>query len=100
MVNRLARVLIVAGLLGLLKVSNVPDERGGVAVSSRSATVKLVVFVVQDEPLLVFLVKHPALMCVGGALVRSHGDELRVGFVRHVVDGLLFIVIKAYMEQK
>lgn len=87
-VDGLARGLVVAGLLGVLEVTNVPDEGCGMAVGSRAATVVLVVLVVEDEVLLVLSVEHPALVSVGGTLVAGNREELGVLLVGNVVDGL------------
>jgi hypothetical protein len=87
-VDGLAGSLVVAGLLGVLEVTNIPDEGGGVAVGSGATAVVLVVLVVQDEELLVLGVENPALVGVGGTLVAGDGDELGVLLVSDVVDGL------------
>jgi hypothetical protein len=84
-----AGVLVVASLLGVLEVTDVPDERGGVAVGAGAAAVNLVVLVIHDEELLVLGVENPALMGVGGTLVAGYGDEGWVLLVGDIVDGLL-----------
>lgn len=89
MVDGDAGVLVVASLLGVLEVTDVPDEGGGVAVGTRAAAVNLVVLVVQDEELLVLGVEHPALVGVGGTLIAGDGDEGGVLLVGDIVDGLL-----------
>lgn len=61
--------LVVARLLGLLQVSDIPDKRCSVAVGTRAASVVLVVLVVKDQELLVLGVENPALVGVCGTLV-------------------------------
>lgn len=90
MVDGLAGSLVVASLLGVLEVTNVPDEGGGVTVGTGATTVVLIVLVVENQELLVLSVEDPALVGVGSTLVSSNGDELRVLLVGDVVDGLLF----------
>lgn len=74
-VDSLPRRLVVASLLGVLEVANVPDEGRSMTVGTRSASIILIVLVIQDEPLLVLLVQNPALVSVGGALVGGHRHE-------------------------
>jgi hypothetical protein len=92
-VDGLAGRLVVASLLGVLEVTDVPDEGGGVAVGTGAAAVVLVVLVVEDEELLVLGVEDPALVGVGGALVAGDGDELGVLLVGDVVDGEGVLVV-------
>lgn len=84
MVDVGAGALVVARLLGVLEIANVPYEGYGTAVGGDTATFDFVVFVVGDEPFLVVDVEEPALVRVGGAFVRGDGDgfgELLVGYV-------------------
>ena len=93
MVDGRAGSLVVPRLLGVLEVTNVPDKGGGAAVGARAATVKLVVLVVHDKPLLVLRVEDPALVSVGSTLISGDGDELGVLLVGDVVDGLSMLVV-------
>ena len=85
MVDSAARSLVVTGLLGVLEVADVPDEGYGAAVGGRATGFDLVVFVVRNEPFLVFGVEDPALVGVGGAVVGGDGDGLGEFLVGDVV---------------
>ena len=74
--------MVVTRLLRVFEIANVPDEGYRATVGSNAATFYLIVFVVRDEPFLVFGVEDPSLVSVGGSLVGSDGDglgELLVG---------------------
>jgi hypothetical protein len=58
-VDGLARALVVPCLLGVLEVTDVPNEGGGTSVGRNTTALNLVVFVVGDEPFLVLDVKQP-----------------------------------------
>ena len=92
-VNDLAGSLVVTSLLGRLEITDIPDEGRSMTVGSGTATVVLIVLVVEDEELLVLGVEDPALVGVGGTLVAGDGDELWVLLVGNVVDGEGVLVV-------
>lgn len=92
-VDTLARGLVVAGLLGVLEVRDVPDVGDGVTLSTEANAVVLIVLVVEEQVVLVLGVEDPALVGVRGALVRDAGDDRGVRLVRHVVDGQGVLVV-------
>jgi hypothetical protein len=69
MVVTCTRSLVISCLLWRLEVRDVPDEGHRAAVSSRTAFVALVEFVVENDVVLPFFVGYPALMRVAGAFV-------------------------------
>lgn len=93
-VDGLCGVLEETGLLGLLEITDVPDESNGVTVGARASTVSLVELIVEDKELLVLGVKNPALVSVRSTLVRNLGDDVGdVGLVSHIVDGEGILVV-------
>lgn len=84
-VDGAAGSLVVTGLLRVLEIADVPDEGYGAAVGGGTARFDLVVFVVGDEPFLVFGVEDPALVGVGGAFVGGDGDGLGELLVGNIV---------------
>lgn len=88
-IDGLARSLVVACLLGMFKVANVPDESHRATVGSGTAGFNLIILVIRNEPLLVFCVKDPALVSVRGPLIRSDGHSLRELLIRDIVCAVL-----------
>ena len=89
MVNGLARGLVVTGLLGVLEVTDVPDEGSRVTVGSRAAAIVLVILIVHDKVLLVLLVEHPSLMSVGSTLIGSDGNQRGLLLVGDIINRLV-----------
>jgi hypothetical protein len=79
------RTLVVARVLGVFEVADVPDVGCWMAVCGRAAALDFIVFVVHDEVFLVLGVEDPALVRVGGAFVGCDGDDLGELLVGDVV---------------
>jgi len=77
--------LVVASLLGLLEVADVPDVGDGAAVGGGTTLLDFIVFVVHDQPFLVLSIENPALVGVGGSFVRSDRNGYRELLVRYVI---------------
>lgn len=90
-VDSLPGRLVVAGLLGVLKIANVPNEGGRVPVGTWAAAVNLIILIVHDEPLLILSVEHPALVSIGGALVGGNRNKRWFLLVGDIVNGLSVI---------
>jgi hypothetical protein len=85
MIDSDARSLIIASLLRLLQVLDIPDEGDRVAVSGGPASVLLIELVIEDEILLPFGVKNPALVRVGCAFIGGYGYDFGEFLVGDVV---------------
>jgi hypothetical protein len=85
--------LVETSLLRGSQVLDIPDVGDGVAILGGTVAAELVELVVHNEVLLPLGVEDPALVGVGGALVRGDGDDGRVGGVGRIVDGEGVLVV-------
>jgi hypothetical protein len=95
--------LVVAGVLGLLQVGDVPDVSNGEAVlggrvgsGAVGVELTLVKLVVHNKMSLPHGIENPALVGVGGTDVRSAGDDLSglgAVLVGHIIDGEGVLVV-------
>jgi hypothetical protein len=102
-VNRSNRALVIARVLGLLQVGDVPDVSdreavpgGRVGSGAVGVELTLVKLVVHNEVSLPHGVENPALVGVGGTDVRSAGDDLSglgAVLVGRIVDGEGVLVV-------
>jgi hypothetical protein len=61
--------LVIARLLGMLKVRDVPDVGDGSPRGARAATIDFIVLVVKNQEFLPLLVENPPLVSVGRSFV-------------------------------
>jgi hypothetical protein len=80
-------------LLWLLQRRNIPDVGDGVSWNTGPNFVILVVFIIEEEIMLIFRVENLALMGVGSTLIGCNGQDLGVLLVCNVVDGKSVLVV-------